>query len=318
MRTFSLHTGKPVGFTLIEVLMATALAGIILTGIIKTFIDQNDSYNVQIKIAALQQNLRVAMNILTRDILMAGYFTSIDRRMYPNCVDWNPYTKGKESLLPYMQGVDNIIGVPNYRDGADSIVIVKAGDDIGCLGAGEKAAQADDVIALGDPDLNKDGYDDLNSGGSRFGILVKADLTQGQLFEIVQIEKNVVQNAKPGKAALATVKYPFLTSYSESDIIARADIIIYRVDDANKNFSRSVLERKNVGNGDHFQVVAEDIVDLQCSYILDDGTETNDPTGDECSIRAVSVDLAGEVDIPRKGKISRRLRSVVSVRNAPK
>ncbi len=317
MRNLFLHTARNDGFTLIEVLMATALAGIILTGIITVFLGQSHSYQVQIATAALQQNLRAAMNMMSRDILMAGYYTGLDGNVYPGCVDWNPLQKGKEALRPYLHGVNHIVGIPHFRDGSDSIVIVKAGDDTGRLGVDEGVQKGSVVIVLHSLDLNATGAEDLNTGGSRFGILIKADLTRGEMFQIMNIDKDVAVVGK-GKINHLTVKHPFTASYSKNDIIARADIIIYRVDDANANFPRSILARKNVGNGNKFQAVAENIVDLQCAYILNNGSETNDPAGKEVSIRAVNFRLTGETYVPRKGKIRRTLESIISVRNTPK
>ncbi|MFZ5572720.1 MAG: PilW family protein [Thermodesulfobacteriota bacterium] len=297
----------PNAFSLVEVLMALALAGFVVGGIMKAFIAQSHSYKAQIMTASLQQNLRAAMNVLARDILLAGYYTSMDPRIYPACVDWNPKNPGREDLLPYIHGVDNINGILHYRNGTDSIVLVKASDDGGRLNDTEYGQSGGSSIKVDNLDLDEDGDVDLTDTARRFGVLVKSDYTVGQLFEIFQINNGEI-----------AVKYPLSATYLENDMIARADVVIYRVDDANPTFSRSVLARKNVGNGDQFQVVAEDIVDLQCVYILGNGSEVTDPHGCESRIRAVKVCLRGEVDVPRQGKIQRVLESVVMVRNAPR
>ncbi len=295
------------GFSLVEVLMALVLAGFVVGGIMKAFIAQSHSYTVQISTAAVQQNLRAAMNVLSRDILLACYYTCMDARIYPACVDWNPKIAGKEDLLPFIHGLDNLSGIPNYRDGTDLIVVVKASSDIGKLGEKEYAASGGTIINVDNLDLDEDGDVDLNTTGRRFGVIAKSDFTTGQMFEIIHIEEGEI-----------TVKYPLMASYSENDTIARADIVIYRVDDANSTFQRSVFARKNVGNGERFQVVAEDIVDLQCTYIMKDGSEAHDPAGSEGAVRAVKVRLAAEIDIPREGRIRRMLESVVLVRNFPR
>jgi type IV pilus assembly protein PilW len=60
------------GFTLVELLVAIAVAGIIMTGIYSTYYSQQKSYIAQEEIVSMQQNLRVAMFYMQREIRMAG------------------------------------------------------------------------------------------------------------------------------------------------------------------------------------------------------------------------------------------------------
>ena len=59
------------GFTLIELLVAVALGLVILAGLFRTFKVQQDSYVIQDQVSAMQQNLRAAMYMITRDLQMA-------------------------------------------------------------------------------------------------------------------------------------------------------------------------------------------------------------------------------------------------------
>ncbi len=61
------------GFTLIELLVAMVLSFIIIGAVYGTFTSQQKTYTVQDQVAEAQQNARMAMNILMRDIRMAGY-----------------------------------------------------------------------------------------------------------------------------------------------------------------------------------------------------------------------------------------------------
>jgi type IV pilus assembly protein PilW len=60
------------GFTLVEVLVALALTGIVMAGIYSAYYSQQKSYVVQESTAVLQQNLRAAMYLMEREIRMAG------------------------------------------------------------------------------------------------------------------------------------------------------------------------------------------------------------------------------------------------------
>lgn len=61
------------GFSLIELLIAIAISGIVLGAVSSLFIMQNKSYSIQEQVAEMQQNARAAMDIMTREIRMAGY-----------------------------------------------------------------------------------------------------------------------------------------------------------------------------------------------------------------------------------------------------
>lgn len=61
------------GFTLVEMLIAVSLSLIIMSGVYKVFISQNKAYTVQDQVTEMQQNARVAMDMMTREIRMAGY-----------------------------------------------------------------------------------------------------------------------------------------------------------------------------------------------------------------------------------------------------
>ena len=61
------------GFTLVELLIAMAISGIIMTGVYAAFKSQQDSYLAQEQVAEMQQNIRAGLYIMTSDLRMAGY-----------------------------------------------------------------------------------------------------------------------------------------------------------------------------------------------------------------------------------------------------
>jgi len=64
---------KRSGFTLVEILVALALAGLVSAAVYNVYISQNKSYVVQDRVAEMQQNLRAANYMMRREIMMAGY-----------------------------------------------------------------------------------------------------------------------------------------------------------------------------------------------------------------------------------------------------
>ncbi|MFQ5842718.1 MAG: PilW family protein [Thermodesulfobacteriota bacterium] len=61
------------GLTLVELMVALAIAFIVIGAVYGTFTSQQRTYTLQDQVAEAQQNARVAMNILMRDLRMAGY-----------------------------------------------------------------------------------------------------------------------------------------------------------------------------------------------------------------------------------------------------
>lgn len=61
------------GITLIELLIALAICGMVMAGIYKVFIAQSKAYTVQDQVTEVQQSVRSAMEILLRDLRMAGF-----------------------------------------------------------------------------------------------------------------------------------------------------------------------------------------------------------------------------------------------------
>jgi type IV pilus assembly protein PilW len=61
------------GVTLIELLVALVLSALVIGGIYRLFVAQTKAYTVQDQVVEVQQNIRSAMEILLRDLRMAGY-----------------------------------------------------------------------------------------------------------------------------------------------------------------------------------------------------------------------------------------------------
>ncbi len=61
------------GFTLIELMIAMAISLLVVLGVYEIFTSQQKAYNVQDQVAEMQQNGRVAIDMMTREIRMAGY-----------------------------------------------------------------------------------------------------------------------------------------------------------------------------------------------------------------------------------------------------
>ena len=277
------------GFTLIELMVAMAISLVIMGAIFLTFKSQQDSYVVQDQITATQQNLRAAMYILTRDIQMAGYYTNFDADQFT--MDWDDLDGDTEIIRPLIYARNNVAdgGGDNIKDNTDVIVIVKASDVRHTLAVGEDATAG--TITLASRDFDVDGNDDLNTTTRKYGLLVKGDLSTAEFFEVDSAAGNITP---PGGLT---------ENYTAGDLICRADIILYKIDE---NATNPSLRKRNLGSDNvvnPYQVVAENIDNLQFRYLLSDGTWTNDPsaTGQEPNVRAVEISLLARTANTNRG-----------------
>lgn len=67
------YSSREKGFTLIEILIALAIMSIVTTAIYQLFINQQKTWVSQDLLTEMQQNSRVSIDTISRDLLMAGY-----------------------------------------------------------------------------------------------------------------------------------------------------------------------------------------------------------------------------------------------------
>jgi type IV pilus assembly protein PilW len=61
------------GFTLTELLFALAIGSVVMAGVVNFFINQQKHYNVREQVATMQENTRMGLDFISRDLAMAGY-----------------------------------------------------------------------------------------------------------------------------------------------------------------------------------------------------------------------------------------------------
>ncbi|MFQ5842691.1 MAG: PilW family protein [Thermodesulfobacteriota bacterium] len=68
---------RKAGFTIIELLVTLSISSILIAAAYRTFTSQSKVYHVQNEVMEMQQGVRVAMDILVRDIRMAGFSSTV-------------------------------------------------------------------------------------------------------------------------------------------------------------------------------------------------------------------------------------------------
>jgi prepilin-type N-terminal cleavage/methylation domain-containing protein len=140
---------KDRGVTLIELLIALVVSAIIVAALYRTFVSQQKSYVVQEQVADMQQNARVALNRMMREIRMAG-FGGVDQVLgLVNGV--NGFT---QALAPGANTITIVGGFKQIRrDNGDPITVDSASGNTVTLDytpdAGEFNTKAKRFISIG-------------------------------------------------------------------------------------------------------------------------------------------------------------------------
>jgi len=123
--------GKSKGVTLIELLIALVISAILIAGIYRTFIQQQKTYATQEQVADMQQNVRVAINRMMREIRMAGFGNVQDvlpvtfpkvGRTYPNIVNPDLPAAGEFTIVSAIGGSAALTAQPGDVVGVGALL----------------------------------------------------------------------------------------------------------------------------------------------------------------------------------------------------
>ncbi len=73
MLCIQIHSKKEKGFTLIELMVSIVISSIIMLGVVSLYSTSRKGQKINESVARIQENLRFAADMITRDIRMAGY-----------------------------------------------------------------------------------------------------------------------------------------------------------------------------------------------------------------------------------------------------
>ncbi len=112
------------GFSLVEMLIALVLGLVLLTGIGHLFMATNKTYALQDELSRIQENARLAMEILTRDIRMASYTGCPSQTDLANVL----YSENnlRQWMIHFDKGISGISSGSEVRGSIDSNAISEA------------------------------------------------------------------------------------------------------------------------------------------------------------------------------------------------
>ncbi len=318
------------GFTLIEFAISNLAVMIMLAAtftLLNTIFVANSGMTDMMR---TQQNIRVAMNMITRDVTMAGTGLPNGGIAVPN---------GTNSSALSRPGVGGALATPNNTiailapgDGAGPAINSVATDAI-TITAINQESPTWTVLSVNTSSTYVDFVDNVREGttelftgdllvftnvnGSVFGCATSVSATSDRVFfsasDAMSVNQPNAQFGNLSSVANDDGTYPPTTA-------TRINIITYYIDNSSTTHPRLM----RAVNAQAAQIIVEDIENLQFSYDLFD-FETNSETSNQTTttfpnqIRSVRVSIAGRsADVmERSGRYFRfSLGSKVNVRNA--
>lgn len=171
---FIRHRASQAGFTLVELMIVVALSGIVMAAVYSIYIAQQKSYIAQDQVVEMQQNIRAALDLMEREIRMAGYdstktanasITVVRAGQMSFTLDNNDDgdTADLSEIIDY--GFSDLANFDANRDGLpDNGGVLSLGRQLG--GAGGYQPVADNINAIGFAyayDSNSDGQVEVNA-----------------------------------------------------------------------------------------------------------------------------------------------------------
>jgi len=278
------------GLTLIELLIALVISGILIAAIYKTFVSQQHTYTVQEQVVDMQQNIRIAINQMLREIRMAGF--------------------GRQDAKTW--GADGMHG--KYKN------IIHPGDDgksITVVGAYQEMTYLFSDTSLGTNIIKVKDASCFNKGGLKY---ICINGTESHRIK----EITYIPDSDPDKTHYELELFDNLTeNHLKGEPVFRTLAITYSL--GVFDGKSALLRDDNIPAGEGGlgpQPVAENIESLRFKYILNDGTEYWDtvPGNRRDDIRMIQVTIVARTDrndpkLPGDGYRRRTLTTNIQLRN---
>jgi len=279
------------GFTLVELLIVMAITGVVVMAIYSLHRTSLRSATTQDEVVELQQNLRIALDQMARDVRLAGF-------MVPSA----------QTALSTASATSLTL-----RLGTTTGQVARVGDDF---------TSPSDVATERNVGIASAEMVDMFDSGQYVRIIRPEDGSQprDRVFEVAAKDRTVPRLVLKGfDLAIDYLAGDMLVRVLDTSSAHPATVSYALVDDPDSvDPAMQLLQRTATGLS--AETVAIKVTALAFSYLLEDGTETNAPT-DLGEVRAVRITLTGATDATKTGSSqysgvkTRRVTSVVKIRN---
>jgi len=273
------------GFTIIELVIAMAILGVLTAGIFTLYNSQHRVTHIEADVVDVQQNLRMSLDSISRDVRMAGFaLTTVG----DNPIDTAGNNSGLDGSDTFTINIAGAMGVATRLDANLSVAVTSGTPIMFTVLAGEvslfAAGDALRIIHTGDrsePAATVFIVDSVNPAGPTI------TATPAATVGAVEFKRGFLV-VKTGTSVSET--FPNTVHYCLGPDAGCAP----SVDCPAANcLMRIVNIAPNDASIDASSVVASNISDLQVSYALDDGTITASPAN-LFQVRDVIVTISGQ------------------------
>lgn len=265
-----------------------ALSGIVISAIYTLYISQNKSYAIQEQIAEMQQNARVAMDMIIRDVRMAGYGVAASEAFKTGNIDYD-YNGTDDFQTNNDSSRLNADGIMMRRaDGPPMDIIRYQGSASNLSVCSPSGFETGDILTIM-----------TESGDSIYYRTIQATQMQETSANPCPCECESSSDLCDGKCDKINFS-PGQSDYNnpgglgdgdwENGTVALFKDIAYFIDPNGPVLRRSV-------NGSSAQPLAENIEDLQFAYQDEDGNWFDSPPSVQ-DIRSVRINI-----LARTGKV---------------
>lgn len=227
--------------TLVEVLLALLLTGIISAAMFRVYINQHHAWIVQDNVIEMQQNARAAIDELTRQIRMSGYAV-------PNGLQaFDAFNTNPDTICIYYK--TQMCDAPIEHDMPQPSSELRCdGHDVSCFYAGQ------------------------------FCYIYDPNLESGEFFTISHVQT--------GSAHIQHNTDVLSRSYPAGSQLMSIEMIKYYIDQSDTAHPRLMVQFANQTP----QIYAEDIEDLQFTYVLKNGITVDEPVLKN-DVRQIGIEL---------------------------
>lgn len=274
------------GLSLVEIMIAMALSLILLGGVIQIFVSSKQSYLLADNLSRMQENARFAMEMLTRDVRMAGYMSCQQTGNVANTLNSTSYYNDffNNAVRGYEGGQSTFpADLSAAVAGTDAIVILKGGNATFAVESHQPQAAQFKLSGSHDVKNNE--------------ILLVCDPKQAAVFQVtnanaanVTIVHNTGGSASPGNCSKllgstgsSTCSAGSFVAYSfaQGSQIVRFEGVAYYIGASVSGSTRSLYRKqlKMVGTTQQFNAeeLVEDVENMQVLYGVDvDGDRQSD------------------------------------------
>jgi type IV pilus assembly protein PilW len=204
------------GLTIVEIMVAMVLSLILTAGVVQVFLGSKNTYRVNDAMSRLQEEGRIALELMSRDVRMAGFSGCSRYGPVTNTLDGVDATTGEHPNIAYdfsvgIRGYDDVPATlpaalsgldPAPNPGTDVVIVRRQSDNPVRIVKNNSSAQLFAEVISTEVGACEDGTDRI-SGICQGDILMVSDCRKSRVFQAGNI-----QNTGTGTDLALNITHP--------------------------------------------------------------------------------------------------------------